>query len=177
LIIAGENLSGKHKQHLLFIASLVLLMAITIKLTIAPYAASVLILVASWSFRKKDTLPGTSRFKTLLWMIISAFLLITPWLARSVVLSGYPLYPFTAGGINVEWRVPEIQAELDAAWTRSYSRGSFDEPPKGFEWVIPWVKGQLGGIHHLRGLVLPILLLTGAFYCSWYLSVDIFSFI
>lgn len=162
LTIAGENLPGKPKQYLLFVSSLVLLMAITIKLTIAPYAVSVLILVAWWSFRKQNTLTGTSRFKTLLWMIISGFLLIAPWLARSVVLSGYPLYPFTEGEINVDWRVPEIQAQLDAAWTRSYSRGCFDGPPKGFEWVIPWVKGQLGGIYHMQGLLLPILLLTGA---------------
>ena len=44
------------------------------------------------------------------------------WAARQAVLSGYPLYPLTAGGLSADWRVPRavITAENrgDDAWAR-----------------------------------------------------------
>jgi hypothetical protein len=36
-----------------------------------------------------------------------AALLVVPWMARGVLLSGYPLFPSAALGLPVAWRIPE----------------------------------------------------------------------
>ena len=48
--------------------------------------------------------------------------LIGTWLARGIVLSGYPLYPATALGVQVDWRVPAEQAAAESAWIRFFAR-------------------------------------------------------
>lgn len=44
------------------------------------------------------------------------------WLARQAVLSGYPLYPLTLGGLPVDWRLPahllRAATRVDSAWAR-----------------------------------------------------------
>ena len=44
------------------------------------------------------------------------------WLARQAVLSGYPFYPLTLGGLPVDWRLParllQSQTRADYAWAR-----------------------------------------------------------
>ena len=39
-----------------------------------------------------------------------ACIAIGPWLARSVLLTGYPLYPSTFAAVDASWRVPEARA-------------------------------------------------------------------
>jgi hypothetical protein len=92
-------------------------------------------------------------------------LLIGPWIARNIVLSGYPLYPSTLLAAPVGWRVPKSAAkELSTAIIKQ-SRGdlvlwAYDsltkspfasyarllKPPfekseqiRGFNWVRPWL--------------------------------------
>jgi hypothetical protein len=73
------------------------------------------------------------------------------WSARSVVLSGYPLYPATVAGMPVDWRVPEEQAAAEAAWIRFFAV-TYHSPAMyaladysaytwaGGRWVRPWVR-------------------------------------
>ncbi len=160
--ITRKKNSLKSSGYYLFSAAVIFVAAITIKLTIAPFALVIWLIIAWWSLKGNRVTSKSIRFKSIEWIVVWAFLLIGPWLARGVILSGYPFYPMTIGGTNVNWCVPEIQAELDAAWTCSYSRACYDEPPVGFEWVVPWVKGQFRSIGKSQGLMLPILLLIAA---------------
>ena len=71
--------------------------ALTLLFTIAPFAAAVWALLF---WRVGSVREG--RAKPLAWMALSGVVLIGPWLVRSVVLSGYPLYPIAVAGAPVE---------------------------------------------------------------------------
>jgi hypothetical protein len=44
------------------------------------------------------------------------------WVARGVVLSGYPAYPLAIGGLPVAWKLPEEQVKASAAWISTSAR-------------------------------------------------------
>lgn len=160
--VSRKNNTINPSGYVLFATSLLFVASITIKLTIAPFAALMWLIVVVKLFKSDRIILKAVRYKAFAWMLVSAFLLVGPWLARGSILSGYPLYPVTIGGLNVDWRVPKIQAELDAGWTRSYSRACYDAPPKSFEWVIPWAKNLFKGKDKLYDIIFPVLITIGA---------------
>jgi hypothetical protein len=74
-------------------------------------------------------------------MVAIGLVTIVPWMARGVLLSGYPLFPSTVGGVDVEWRCPVDGADnsRDAirAWARVPGPQSSDAV-HGWRWVWPW---------------------------------------
>jgi MYXO-CTERM domain-containing protein len=79
-----------------------------------------------------------------------ALLLGVPWLLSGVVLSGYPLFPSTALGAPVDWRIPPAEAQLEGADILAFARAPVSYPPKpdelaayerageGWAWLGPW---------------------------------------
>lgn len=79
---------------------------------------------------------------------ISAITLITvsvfvPMMVRSVVMTGYPLYPLTIGAAPVDWRLPVASAQGEMQdirwWTRS-NDGVRSIPISDWTWVPPWFR-------------------------------------
>ena len=71
--------------------------------------------------------PGQARslvrsLRTAAFVGVLPGLIAIGWLARQAVLSGYPLYPLTLGGLPVDWRLParllQSQTRADYAWAR-----------------------------------------------------------
>ncbi len=72
---------------------------------------------------------------------------IVPWLARTVLISGYLLYPFPALDLfRVDWKIPAASAALDAAEIRTWGRGIYNaalaDLPVG-EWFPAWFYNTL----------------------------------
>jgi hypothetical protein len=70
-------------------------------------------------------------------------LAMAPWIARGVVLSGYPLYPSALVSAPVAWRVPERQAVNEAESVRAWAR--VPGVPKeltlnGWYWLERWTE-------------------------------------
>lgn len=84
-------------------------------------------------------------------------LLIVPWIARFVILSGYLVYPSTFCPFPVDWRVPVESAENHAAIIRAWARMP-DVPPDtvlgNWSWVWPWMNRVAAD--HGFGVVLPV---------------------
>lgn len=119
----------------LFVAATLLALSITFKLSIVVFAIFALgiVVVIVWQ------LKGRSRFLTS--MCVAFVLLLVPWLGRGIVTSGYPLFPSTALGFPVEWRVPTRYAEINALWIQSMARLP-NVPPaqtRGLAWLHPWL--------------------------------------
>ena len=49
-------------------------------------------------------------------------LLLAGFLTRGILLTGYPLYPTTLLSLNVDWRVPIVQADADRTFIRTWSQ-------------------------------------------------------
>ena len=66
--------------------------------------------------------PSRQRLVALLGVAALPAVIGMGWLARQAILSGYPLYPLTVGGLPVDWRLPahllHAVTRSDFAWAR-----------------------------------------------------------
>ncbi len=102
---------ASNRTVLIFSAAVVLL---TVKLSALP-----LLLLAGWlALRDARHQP----LRVLRWGFLGLVLLL-PWLARNVILSGYLIYPFPAlDWFNVDWKVPYETAFREAQIIRAWAR-------------------------------------------------------
>ena len=113
--------------------------AVTLKLT----AGLILILLA----RPVSMLVMRRRWKETVFYLGLGIVTVVPWLARTVILSGYLLYPFPALDLfDVDWKIPAAEAALDAAEIRTWGRGInnaalVDLPV--WEWFPGWFRESL----------------------------------
>lgn len=64
------------------------------------------------------------RWKEIILYLCMGVGVITPWLIRTVWISGYLLYPFPALDLfSVDWKIPAQAAALDAAEIKTWGRG------------------------------------------------------
>ena len=122
--------------------------ALTVKLNALAFAivASSLVLWI-WYVRPERADPSNSSLRHAVYSsVLAGVLLIGPWMARGIVLSGYPAYPSTLGGVNVDWRVPEEMAVAQSRLVRDEARYYYDydpkQPPK-ISWIGPWIRHSL----------------------------------
>jgi hypothetical protein len=82
-------------------------------------------------------------------------------LARGIVLSGYPLYPSTIGGVNVDWRVPQAQADIDRGFITTWSRlqASFDIGAPQRPWLHRW--SEFTALTNRATLLVPLVVALG----------------
>lgn len=116
--------------------------AVTLKLT----AGLLLILLAK---------PASMLVRQKSWRDTGIYLMmgvvtIAPWLARTVLLSGYLLYPFPSLDLfDVDWKLPAAAAALDAAEIRTWGRGLNNASLVGLpvtQWFSGWFQGSLSTI-------------------------------
>ncbi len=85
--------------------------------------------------------------------------LLLGWMGRQIVLSGYPLFPLTIGGLPVDWRMPTSAVHGLNRFVTSWARSPGDDPNvvlASWHWFHPWLKSHEGDVD----LVGPILLLA-----------------
>lgn len=88
------------------LVGLVILLAVTVKLSVLP--ALLLPLHSLWAIRR--TLSARH------WLVVAGLVVVvlTPWLARGVLLSGYLLYPLAAlDWLSVDWKIPLAYVQME----------------------------------------------------------------
>ena len=93
------------------------------------------------------------RVKEIFFFLGTGFLTAAVWMARTVFLSGWLLYPFTALDLfHVDWKQPAWEVELDAAgiktWGRALYNASMTDVPIQ-EWFGNWFQTTLSGTEKL----------------------------
>ena len=108
--------------------------ALTMKVNTGVFGL-VLGLVLLWQWRRERV--GWS-WRTVSWIALTAILGIVPWMARSVVHSGYPIYPVTVFGFDVPWAADpeETLGLIDIVLANGFLLNS-DE-----DWHALWREGQ-----------------------------------
>src|SRR5882762_7740965 len=104
----------------LLLAATLCSLAVTFKESTAVFAfiAWCLVFRRIW---QTATSPRTRRLH-LAAALISPALLLLPWFARSIILSGYPLFPATIFAFPVPWRTPLSAARWYALGVQSWGR-------------------------------------------------------
>ena len=107
------------------------------------------------------------RWKEIILYLCMGVGVITPWLIRTVWISGYLLYPFPALDLfSVDWKIPAQAAALDAAeiktWGRGLNNASLVNLPMT-EWFPKWFGGTLPMLGKLFIAADILCLMIGAF--------------
>jgi hypothetical protein len=127
----------------LVLAATLFSLAITLKLSTIVFA----LLAWCLAFRL-IWLPGRSerrRTKYLFAALALSTLILLPWCARGIILSGYPFYPATVFAFPVAWRTPPSIARWYAIGIQSYGRIP-DVPfhnTRGLDWLGNWLNRAL----------------------------------
>ena len=88
--------------------------------------------------RKGDGEP--LRGMTIARWLAPALVLGIAWVGRSVVLSGYPLYPLDALPVGVDWRMLPEHVNAEHAWIDASAKGlNTNIYSPGLTWLRPWL--------------------------------------
>lgn len=90
------------------------------------------------------------RWKEIVLYLCMGIWVIVPWLARTVIISGYLLYPFPALDLfSVDWKISAEAAALDAAEIKTWGRGLNDASLIDVpitQWLPSWFQTTLPAI-------------------------------
>ena len=163
--VPGEN---EKRSMSLLIAMLLFSLAVTFKISSLVFAFSGWILACYqlWSLSRH-----TSRRK---WLLASAVILsaaiVLPWICRGLILTGYPFFPSTAFGISVDWKVPAVNAQMQADFARSFARipDTTSNAARGWEWLRPWFRDL---VREREAFLIPLFFsLAGILVCIFGIS-------
>src|SRR6266481_4066656 len=93
----------------------------------------------------QTTVPPRNRRLHLATTLLFSTVLLFLWFARSIILSGYPLFPATPFAFPVPWKVPFSVAQWYALGVQSWGRGTDAHylDTRGLRWVGPWLNHTL----------------------------------
>ncbi len=133
--------------------------ALTLKLT----AGLILLLLIKPAYM----LIKEKRIKEILLYLSMGLLVAIPWFARTVVISGWLLYPFSALDLfDVDWKISTWKVDYDSAHISMYGKGIYDWTQMNapvWEWIPNWFRTTLFTMEKLLilGAVLCMVLFAG----------------
>jgi hypothetical protein len=169
LVLVLEAFDGEENGPLLFSALALLAVAPCLKSIVMPFSLTAWVLILGATLLSRRSAPARSLRPVVCTVLFAAATLLA-WLVRSVILSGYPLYPSTFAALNVDWRLPIEYPQGILWWIRSYSRApeAWDLMTQaGTGWLSYWLRVELRA--GLLDAILP-LALTGAWLLVWLLA-------
>lgn len=126
------------------ILCLLAMTGITVKLSFAAYGVAVGVTAFALQWMRARDLRG--RLVLLTCGAALTLVIMVPWCARGVVLSGYVAYPSTFGGFPVDWAVSASSADIMVQRIQSWARIP-DVPPETvlhtWSWLGPWFRRTL----------------------------------
>ena len=153
LVIFTDRDSIKNKSLLFW---LIPVFCLTLKLSMALICIFCLYLLIRF-LKAKD-------YRSLSVLSVLSLLVVLPWLARNIIISGYLIFPYPAiDWFNVDWKVPIETAITEKAYIKAYAISI--EALHNTQGVLDWpfsVKLQkwLSGISHLDLAILCTTLLS-----------------
>ncbi len=166
LVIAGELMVLLFEPELsarrirVGVLSIVLLACVGIAVKLSFIVFGGLACMVGWGVMTGRNIP---RSKVDVPMVTTAgclmVLILGVWMGRGIALSGYPAFPATVGGIDVDWRVSAGRAEAVARWALSWARIPGEEPDvvlADWMWVRPWAARMWKD--HMFDTIVPVCL-------------------
>ena len=134
----------------------------TLKLSFAAFAlaAAVASLIAVRRRAVRGSAPPT-RLRDAVPLAACCAVVVVPSLIRSVVLSGYPFYPFPGLSVPTDWRVPHANAVDEYNWVLSWARrpgAEWHAVLGNWHWFPSWVRQLITVRYTLLTVCLPLAL-------------------
>ncbi len=133
------------------------LCVLTVFATSLKLSAGIIVLFAIfpayWFIKEK-------KIKYIIGHLVAGIGIITPYLIRNVIISGYLIYPYEKTGLNfVKWIMPRSILLSDRTEIVAWGRGNFDTSRNG-EHIWQWIGDWYSGINILWKVVFPIALMA-----------------
>jgi hypothetical protein len=138
--------SGKDNDQMLSRVGFIVIIAataVTIKLSNIFFAGIIVIAALLYFIKARSKISKKLNIAPLFYAIIIAGLIITVWVSRGYISSGYPFYPATFGGIDTEWTVPVEEGQKEAGYVYNWARYLGTQPYEGlnnWDWFVPWAR-------------------------------------
>jgi hypothetical protein len=141
LAVCDRNSQESKEQLTVEVVGVLLLsgLAVTFKLSSVVFAVGVAVfalIVSSFKSERKVLFPA------ILLSLVNLLALGSTWVTRSVVASGYLIYPIPATLCPVSWRVPPDQVRDEANWILSWPREPrvhWSKVLADWSWFCPWL--------------------------------------
>jgi len=140
-LITHKDEAAKTALFRLFFIVLVSSIGVAIKFNhIIPGALMSLLALVVWVRRYAPE----KAIRITAYMALAAAAVFVPMFARSVIYTGYPLYPLTIAPFPVDWRMDGEVAATEMRFIRAFARDSathFEEV--GDDWLETWLEANL----------------------------------
>jgi hypothetical protein len=131
--------------------------------------AAALVAGAAFFWKREWRVAGR---KLLARTVLIGLLVVVPWMARGIILSGYVAYPLDVGSLPVDWKASAGQLAVEANSIKSWARLPYVDYHRvlaNWDWLWPWSLDLMQ--QHRFDVVLPLLvtiaMLTLAFCLGW----------
>lgn len=122
-LLATHPRGEKEAAYEVFSITTIAAVAVTIKVSAIFFALlAAAVALGVWLYRRSASNKTLRR--TLTWTLGAGLLIGGSWMARSVVLSGYPLFPSRVAGAAVDWRTSAEHADAEYALAAHSSKAS-----------------------------------------------------
>ena len=129
--------------ELCVLATSLLTAAVCIKVSAAPFAL-ILFLALCGAVAIEWARSGRRWWHPVAVTVGVSCLLIVPWAARGVILSGYPLFPAELLSVDVPWRLPAGVAQATRETVLVWARGWGRSYAPGDPWLMHWLLQSVG---------------------------------
>ena len=164
----GEVDHAEGNTYSLLAILLLCCIGVTVKLSFAASGLTagllILVLMARQMRRVYSYSGRIGVFRLLVWGTCIPLAVGLLWMVRGVILSGYPLYPSTFAGIDVDWAMPADVVVRNVAWIKSWARSPWINPEEvlgNWGWVKPWILRTAEEARYSIGVPLALALLGG----------------
>lgn len=144
----GEGITRPDMAASIVIAALLC----TQKFSVAVFAVACLLMIMIIAGKQQSWC--SLEWRRLVPAVIFAVILGLTWIVRGIVLSGYPLYPLSLMGLEVDWRVPKTLVDSEAAWILSWARFPRASPDRTI-YIVDWIGGWLQNRLFSYYLIMP----------------------
>ena len=159
--------SGKYIGYYLFLVAFIATVGLVIKLSfLALGMGSVLLAIALFLIKNKNNIVGASK-KVLVWAGVPMLIGLVPWMIRSVVTSGYLVYPCPLFSFPFDWKIPYDRVAYMATEIRGWARADmlWQELSENWAWFWPWVHKITRTSNIMIPVLIALLSLTIIFFC------------
>jgi hypothetical protein len=137
------DVDSRDRRYQVFWICLLSAAGVTVKLSSFVFGfASIALALATWMAKERADGRRAEAFPILASLGAAAFLLIG-WMARSVVLSGYLVYPAVSTGIPVDWKITAESVVNVKNWILSWARRPYTpwrDVLGRWDWVGQWFR-------------------------------------
>ena len=152
-------------EEILFDTIFIIILSVTgisIKLSFVVFGCMVsLVAIIKLVICNQGRKANYQRLRKLFWGAGFALLLLAPWGARSIMLSGYLIYPSPQLSVDVAWKIPLERVVNEERWVKSWARQQNRTPDEVLgtgDWIVPWAQRILAKSTTPIELFLPGLL-------------------